>query len=145
MRIENIIESDICQLVEMGRQAHAESKYKHLKYSEKQVAATFREHILGDAIAIKAMSENTLIGFLMAAKTEFIFTEEPIILETCYYILPEYRGGKCFLFMMKEFNKWSKDTPQFCLPHFKIDNSKTYSALEKMGFSEAGRMYSRNL
>lgn len=140
--IENIILEDIPDIVELGRLAHAESKYNHLPYSPNEVQKTFAQHI-AEGLAIKLVKDGKIAGFFLANKSGFIFTDVPIALETCYYILPEHRGKGSFLAIMQEFERWAENRPQVTIVHFQHDNTKTYLALEKLGFLEAGRIYTR--
>lgn len=141
MRIEPITLSDIPELVEMTRQAHAESKYSYLPFSEQSVIESFTSHING-GLAVKVMTDK-IAGFFAGAASAMVFSATPISVETSYYVRPEYRGTRCFYLLIKAFMDWSGDKPQFMMPHFAHDNSKTYSALEKLGFVEAGRIYVR--
>lgn len=145
MRLENIIPSDIPELIEMGKAGHLESKYRDkFIFSEVQLADTFAEHCLPDKLGVKVVDDK-MVGFLLATKNSLIFTDQPIVMETSYYIRPEYRGSRCFYLLLTEFNKWSEGLPQFSIPHFAEDNSKSYAALEKMGFVQVGRIYARGI
>lgn len=143
MKIEPITNDDINQLIELAREGHMESKYVSFPFSERDMATAYRSHISPDCLGIKAVIENKIIGFFLGSKNAFIFSERPIGMETCYYIIPEFRGSKCFLLLIQAFKDWCKERNlvSFLLPHFAEDNSKTYSALEKLGFKEAGRFY----
>jgi len=144
MKIEAIQPQDIPELVEMARQAHQESKYRHLPFSPKSVEQTFVEHCNSpNHIAVKVVSDS-IAGFFLGCMAGMVFTDTPIGMETSYYVRPEYRGSRCFLLLIRAFQAWCKEkslTP-FLLPHFAEDNSKTFSALEKLGFKCVGRFYS---
>lgn len=142
--IQNIKISDIPEIVILARLAHEESKYNHLPFSQNEVEKAFFEHI-AHGFAIKLIKEDKLVGFFIASKSGFIFTDVPIALETCYYILPEYRGNGGFSAIMQSFKEWAGAMPQVTMVHFQEDNTKTYSALEKLGFKEAGRIYTREM
>lgn len=135
------------ELVYMARQAHQESKYRHLLFSESKVRQIFQNHSQPQCLGIIARNDRHISGFFLAEMSGMVFTEQPIAMETTYWIRPEHRGGRAFLLLMTEFNKWAEKyrLPQFCIPHFAEDNTKTYSALEKFGFIEAGRIYSRGI
>lgn len=143
IKLTPYLADDIPEIIAIGALAHAESKYKHLPFSEYQCYKTLNDHLTSkDALGLKLVADK-IVGFFMAAKSEMIFTDVPIALETCYFILPEYRGGKNFFLMMNAFNDWAAGMPQIVMPHFKEDNSKTYSALEKVGFIDAGKLMTR--
>lgn len=143
MQIQPIEHYDIPELVEMSRDAHSESKYSHMPFSERAVTETFEYHIT-NGFAVKVVAEN-IAGFFIGDVSGFVFTDQPIETETSYYIRPEYRGTRCFYMLMKAFMSWSDDRPQLLMPHFGVDNSKTYTALEKLGFVEVGRIYARRI
>lgn len=142
MNLERIAPQDIPELAEMARAAHKESKYNHLPFSERSVQKTFEEHIAA-GFAVKVMAEK-IAGFFLGTEGSFVFSETPISVETTYYVRPEYRGTRCFFLMIKSFIDWH-DRPLLLMPHFSHDNSKTYSALEKMGFLDAGKIYTRSI
>lgn len=143
--IENLMLEDIPAIIELGKLAHAESKYAHLPYSPKQVEESFTNNINDKTAFSKKAVIGGIVGFFIGYKSGFIFTDVPIALETCYYIAPEYRGSRIFIEMMKLFNEWAGDSPQVTMPHFANNNTKTYSTLEKLGFKEAGRIYIRGM
>lgn len=144
MEIHNIKVSDIEELIEICREAHLESKYNHITFSANSLREQIQNHIL-EELAVKVVSANKIVGFLLASKTGFIFSDISISLETIFYVRQQYRGTRCFYLLMKAYNKWSIGIPQLMMPHFAIDNSKTYSALEKLGFSEVGRIYAKGI
>lgn len=135
--------ADIPELVEMARAGHGESKYRQFPFSEEAMRSTFIEHL--PQLAIKVTAHNELAGFLLASKTGMVFTYQPIVMETCYYIRPKYRGSRGFFMLMTAFIQWEPELPHFCLPHFAEDNTKTYTALEKLGFTDMGRLYARGV
>lgn len=143
MKIESISYEDIPELVEMACLAHKESKYAHLPFSAHSVTETFRCHI-ANKFAVKVTAEK-IAGFFLAGISGMVFTDNPISMETSYWVRPEYRGTRCFYLLIHAFMNWSKDRPQFLMPHFGEDNSKTYSALEKLGFIEVGRIYAKGI
>lgn len=147
MKISLINIDDIQQLVEIASIAHQESKYRDLPFSGARISKTFHEHVQSsEMLALKAVSDQ-ISGFFLAEIGGMIFTEQKIAMETSYYVLPKYRGTRAFYLLISAFKEWADDKklPQFCMPHFAKDNNKTYSALEKMDFSEAGRIYKRGI
>jgi GNAT superfamily N-acetyltransferase len=143
MRAESIAHADIPELVEMARAAHAESKYSHIPFSERAAKETFERHIdYGFAVMC---ASTKIAGFFLAETGGFVFSEIPICVETTYYVRPEFRGSRCFYLLMSAFKGWAADRPQILMPHFGKDNSKIFSALEKLGFNEAGRIYTRGI
>lgn len=144
MNIQPISIADIPDLLGMAAAAHGESKYSHLPFSPNSVAETFHQHI-AQGFAIKAVKEGDIAGFFIGAPGALVFSSMPISLETSYYVKPEYRGTRCFYLLMKAFMDWSENRPQLLMPHFGRDNTKIYSAVEKLGFVEAGRIYTRGI
>lgn len=148
MHLEKITGNDLLELTRLAKKAHLESKYNNLPFSPLKTAQTFQRHMQAGELGVLARdTANDIAGFMLASVSGMCFTPRPIAMETSYYIVPEHRGGKCFLLLMTAFNVWAErqKMPQVTIPHFQTDNSKTYSALEKMGFIEAGRIYTRNM
>lgn len=143
MKLGQITSEDIPELVEMAKLAHAESQYNHLPFSARSVIRTFNEHI-ESGFAVKVVADK-ITGFFLGEIGGFVFSDVPVSIETTYYVRPEYRGTRCFYLLIRAFIEWSGDRPQLLMPHFAIDNSKTYTALEKLGFSQAGRIYTRGI
>lgn len=135
--------ADIPEIVKLGRLAHAESKYSYLPYSETQVSDTFTQHCLNDKSLAVKLYDDRIAGFLIAEIMGLIFTDVPIAMETCYYILPEYRKQVGFKMLIDAFNDWAAGRPQITIPHFAEDNTSTCTALSKFGFKEAGKIMTR--
>lgn len=144
MKLEKILPEDFPELVEMAREAHTESKYHWMEFSEKQVIDTFQEHISNENnFGVKVVSD-CIVGFFLGGKSGMVFTDQEIGLETTYWIRPEKRGQRGFFLLLHYFKSWCRErylTP-FLMPHFGEDNTKVYSALEGLGFKQVGRIYS---
>lgn len=147
MKLEKIHPDDYPELIAMARMAHAESKYSWMEFSEKQVLGTFEDHVNNENnFAVKVVSD-CIAGFFLGGKSGMVFTEQEVGLETTYWVRPEKRGQRGFFLLLHFFRGWCKERYliPFLLPHFGEDNTKVYSALEKAGFKQVGRIYTGSL
>jgi GNAT superfamily N-acetyltransferase len=147
MQLDKIATQDIDELVEMAREAHAESKYSHYPFCQDTVRETFARHLQSGFMAVKCGKGDHIDGFFLACITGLVFTAQRIGRETSFWVRPEARGTRCAMLLVWAFLDWCdlQGLPAMTTIHFGKDNERTYRFIERMGMNEIGRLFGKDI
>lgn len=147
-KTEPLSARDIPELMEMSPSIHQESQYRDWPYSEERVEKMWSNSFSTPShFGVKYVRDGRIAGIFIGKLARLEFSPRLIGSHTLIWVRPEYRGGRCFYELVKEFLNWceTNGVPAFFAPDFNDDNEKLYRMFDKLGLKEFGRLYARGL
>ena len=94
-----------------------------------------------NAIAFLAIDNDKIVGFMAAMVHEYFFSNRKRVSDLGLYVLPEYRGSRAALKLVKSLETWAKQTGADDL-HLgqttAVDIDKTRQFYERLGYKTVG-------
>jgi len=109
--VELIIQSQVDKFLPMTRRHHKEG-YPYLDYSEEKVNWVI-DRILKDLDRdtyniFLCFKDQELIGYAYCVLGEYSFNTQRYANLELIYVVPEYRGSRAFLKLLKAFEEWAR-------------------------------------
>jgi hypothetical protein len=151
MKLRQGKQSDILNMVIMGRIAHAESRFSQFPYDEEKMTKKLEALInwqdsRGSHLCLLAEnSDGRVIGCLLGAMEEYFFTRTYSASSLLLWVNPEYRGSAAALRLVQAFRKWGakQGAMEVCIPIASgVNIARTDRFLRRLGFSQTGGNYS---
>ena len=102
-------QADIPHFISLGQQMHAEGAFHFLPFDDAMAAQTARRYIEDDrSCAYLVMEEGRPIAMHLASLTTYFFSPATLAAGLVTYVVPEKRGGRAAILMMRAFIAWSK-------------------------------------
>ncbi len=99
-------------LLEMGREMHDESRFRHLPLDENRLAKAFRVAIddtTGAYFLTLALSDDDEpVGFLFGTVDRPYYTQALIAHDFAFYVRPLFRGTRAGAHLLKAFCRWAE-------------------------------------
>jgi hypothetical protein len=139
--------ADIPQLVELGREIHAQSRYVSLPYGAKHTwgylerVIPSKQHCL-----IVAERDGELRGVLLASAKPYLFCAEVSAQIEVFYLQPTLRGTPVAVRMLAALRRWSenRDVAEiWMLDQWAANAERNKPLFERLGMAGAGRLRSR--
>ena len=148
MTVRFAIKEDIPGLVELGREAHVESRYAWLSYSPERVWDQIDKAIQrNDHCCLVAHDgKHEPYGFLHGYTEEYFFARARAARLQFLYILPKRRGGLDAIKMLTGFRQWAikKEVVEIRIDAaMGVETSRTDRLFKRLGFQMVGGNYSR--
>lgn len=147
-RVQPLDAHDMTELMAMSPQIHKESQYRDWPFSEDGVRRMWEKSFSNPSnFGVKCVRDGKIAGIFIGSLVRMDFSTRLIGSHKLIWVRPEYRGGRCFYELMKEFLNWceTNSVPAFLAPDFNNNNEGLYRMFEKFGLKEFGRLYSRGL
>jgi len=102
--------ADIPETVELARKFVEESAFSRFQFSPEKMAANLSMAVTHPHIAFCHVveHEDRLVGALVGYINEFFFGPDLIASDSGWFILPEYRGSRSAVKLLKNFQAWAK-------------------------------------
>jgi len=148
MSVRFAIKADVPALVELGREAHVESRYAWLSYSPERVweqidKAIQRNH---HCCLVAHDAKQEPYGFLHGYAEEYFFARARAARLEFLYILPKRRGGLDAMKMLAGFRQWAvkKEVVEIRIDSaMGVETTRTDRLFKRLGFQMVGGNYSR--
>jgi len=138
---------DAFKILELGKQLHQESRFSSEPFSADKCWGVL-DGTLRYPDKFFIAYDDQFHGFiLMHMGTEF-FNDVKRASDLSVYIQPEFRGTSLFVKLIKSAEKWAKENGAVDLTinhNTGIDIEKATSSFVKLGYSEKGRIFSKEL
>ena len=148
MEIRSLEYADIPETVELARKFVEESAFSRFQFSHEKMAANLSMAITHPHMAFCHVVEHDgrLVGALVGYINEFFFGHDLIASDSGWFILPEYRGSRSAVKLLKNFEAWAKaNGAKEVAMGISTDVSpeKTGALLQKLGYVHVGGNYKR--
>lgn len=151
--VEMIIPQHIDDVLEISKDHHKEG-YPHLEYSEEKLRWIFGRvmrdldrDLYNQFLCYKG---HQLIGYAYASISEFMFNTQRFANLEMIYIIPEYRGSRAFLKLVKAYEEWAR--LRGCVEFWsgvalddRIRADKISNTLEKIGYKRFGYVQKKGI
>lgn len=151
--VELIIPQHVDDLMPLLQDQHAEG-YPHLDFSEVKIR-WFIDKIIRDLDrdlrnCFLCYKGHELIGYAYASVDEFIFSTQKFAHVEMIYVVPEYRGSRAYLKLMKAYEEWAR--LRGCVEFWagvaipdRERADKISNTLEKVGYSRYGYIHKKGI
>jgi L-amino acid N-acyltransferase YncA len=138
-------EADIAAMIALGRQLHAESRFRTLPLDEKRMQEAGRRALAnGNPGLILAERDGELVGMAVVMLGEHFFSPALTATVQLLYVAPKARGGTAAVKLLRALRRWAAQNGAHDL-HVNvttgIDAARTDRFLRKMGFRQTGGNY----
>lgn len=146
MEIRCLEYADIPETVELARKFVEESAFSRFQFSHEKMAANLSLAVTHPHIAFCHVVEHEgrLVGALVGYISEFFFGPDLIASDSGWFILPEYRGSRSAVKLLKNFEKWAKanGAKEVAMGvSTDVSPEKTGALLQKLGYKHVGGNY----
>lgn len=138
---------DALQILELGREIHKESRFRDEPYNE-QKCWTALDGTLRYPDNVFIAYDDQFRGFILVRMGFEFFNDIKRASDMALYVKPEFRGTSLFVKLIHAAEKWAKENGAFDLTinhNTGIDVEKASSSFTKLGFTEHGRIFSKEL
>ena len=142
--VRRATEADIPDIVEMGRQLHADSNFANMVFDPDMAADHVRRFVDSDwCCVLLAVDSRRTLGFVSGQLGRAMFGPELIAQEDLFFVKPDVRGTKAGVarMLLRDFCYWAADHGP---ARISIDNTagadddKFQRLLQSCGFERAG-------
>ena len=103
-------EADIPVLLKLAENFMKSSPYRIMKFDRSKGKDFLRSVINGpkiDSICLVALDKGVVVGFIVGAATEPVFSSNKIAMELGWWIEPEHRGTRGSLLLYTAYEDWA--------------------------------------
>jgi hypothetical protein len=142
-------EKDLFWILKASKDMYKESymEEKGVKFNEEKVKQYFSLALKNpNGFSIIAEDNDKPVGFLISDINEYLIGHQKVAKNLELYVVPEKRGSKAGLMMMKNFIKWAEmnGAIEIIFAPSAMDNIKKFDAFAKrLGMEIAGKVYKR--
>lgn len=115
-----------------------EAEFSYAKLEKHKILQLYKNP---NAIAFLAIDNDKIVGFMAAMLHEYFFSSRKRVSDLGLYVLPEYRGSRAALKLVKSLETWAKQTGADDL-HLgqttAVDIDKTRQFYERLGYKTVG-------
>jgi GNAT superfamily N-acetyltransferase len=146
MIIRPVEEKDIPEVIHLGGLMHDESDMHILSYSPQKIADTVYS-ILDNPktmMGIVAREKNIMVGMFSAYIGQPVYSEDYMAWDIICYVLPEFRGSRAFIWLIRAYKKWAESTlaKMIFLTHSSgVKPMETMEMYKRLGFMPIGGVY----
>lgn len=146
MEIRCLEYADIPETVELARKFVEESAFSRFTFSHEKMAANLSMSITHPHMAFCHVVEHEgkLVGALVGYISEFFFGPDLIASDSGWFVLPEYRGSRSAVRLLKNFERWAKanGAKEVAMGvSTDVSPEKTGALLQKLGYKHVGGNY----
>ena len=150
MRYEQFSVDRILDILQLGTAMHAEGDYSSVPFDNELAAQYIFDRVIkdGSGFGVIAYDGDKPVGLIAGGVANFFFSPATYAYDHVWYVLPEYRGSRTALRLLKMFESWSK--AQGCVSlcmgvSTGIASEKTGRMFERLGFRHVGGNYRMDL
>ena len=142
-------EKDLFWILKVSKDMYKESylEEKGVEFNEEKVKQYFNLALRKpNGFSIIAEDDNKPVGFLISDMSEYLIGHQKVAKNMELYVVPEKRGSKAGLMMMKNFIKWAEmnDATEIIFAPSSMTNINKFDAFAKrLGMEAIGKVYKR--
>lgn len=142
-------QTDLTELVRLGRLMHAESNYAPLVFSE-VVYRHFLQAVIDhdNGCVLVAERNHGLIGVYIGVVANAFFSTDKVANDVLLYVEPHFRGGMTAMRLIKAFEQWAVEQGAVQIrPGISVGGEIDVAArlYRAAGFETAGYAFLKNL
>ena len=115
-----------------------EAEFSYAKLDKYKILQLYKNQ---NVIIILAIDNDKIIGFIAAISHEYFFSDRKRVSDLGFYVLPEYRGSRAALKLVKSLETWATKMGVNDL-HLgqttAVDIDKTRQFYERLGYKTVG-------
>lgn len=136
-----IEEADIPEVLAAGREHIASSNYAPMGFDDEK-AAGFIRHLIVNGLAVVAVEEGQITGGILGDVIEPWYSTNRMGVEHVLYVLPQHRGGRAALMLVRAWVKWCLDSGATQIrPGVSTGCEAAEAFYERLGFKRAGGLF----
>ena len=138
MIIEKLSENRLDEFFEIVCKMVAESEFSYVVPEKQKILQLFKNP---NAVAFLALENNQIVGFISGLVHEYFFSNRKRVSDLGFFVLPEYRGSRVALKLVKLLEAWAieKNANELHLGQTTgLDIDKTKRFYERLGFKTVG-------
>lgn len=116
----------------------SESEFSYVVPEKQKILQLFKNP---NAVAFLALENNQIVGFISGIVHEYFFSNRKRVSDLGFFVLPEYRGSRVALKLVKLLEAWAieKKVNELHLGQTTgLDIDKTKRFYERLGFNTVG-------
>jgi len=136
--IEKLSENRLDEFFEIVCRMVAESEFSYANPEKQKILQLFKNP---NAVAFLALENNQIVGFISGIVHEYFFSNRKRVSDLGFFVLPEYRGSRVALKLVKLLESWAieKKADELHLGQTTgLDIDKTKKFYERLGFKTVG-------
>lgn len=138
-------EADILAMIALGRQMHAEGRFRKFPYDEARLLAAGRAGLgKGNPGLLIAERNGQVIGMIVAFAGEQFFSPVKVATSQLFYVAKEARKGRAAVLLLRGLRAWAKAAGAAEVnlnTTIGLDLARTDRFLRKLGFRQTGGNY----
>lgn len=138
MIIEKLSENRLDEFFEIVCKMVAESDFSYVVPEKQKILQLFKNP---NAVAFLALENDQIVGFISGIVHEYFFSNRKRVSDLGFFVLPEYRGSRVALKLVKLLEAWAieKNANELHLGQTTgLDIDKTKRFYERLGFKTVG-------
>lgn len=138
MIIEKLSENRLDEFFEIVCKMVAESEFSYVVPEKQKILQLFKNP---NAVAFLALENDQIVGFISGLVHEYFFSNRKRVSDLGFFVLPEYRGSRVALKLVKLLEAWAieKNANELHLGQTTgLDIDKTKRFYERLGFKTVG-------
>lgn len=151
MRFEEFSVNNLADVLRLGLQMHEEGAYSSVEFDVEMTAHCILQMVVNnpDGFGLIAYDhEENPVAMLAGGCSNYFFSRKKKTYDHVWFVVPEHRGKKTAVVLLKKFLAWSKDrgaSEVFMGVTTNIAPEKTGRLFEKLGFKHVGGNYRLDL
>ena len=138
MIVEELSLSRLEEFLEIVAKMVAEAEFSYAKLEKHKILQLYKNQ---NVMIILAIDNDKIVGFIAAILHEYFFSNRKRVSDLGFYVLPEYRGSRAAIKLVKSLETWAKQTGADDL-HLgqttAVDIDKTRQFYERLGYKTVG-------
>jgi GNAT superfamily N-acetyltransferase len=136
--VEELSLSRLEEFLEIVAKMVAEAEFSYAKLEKHKILQLYKNK---DVIVILAIDNDKIVGFIAAMVHEYFFSSRKRVSDLGFYVLPEHRGSRAAIKLVKSLETWAKQTGADDL-HLgqttAVEIDKTRQFYERLGYKTVG-------
>ena len=149
MLIRPITKEDVPQLVELGYEQFAASRFNYLNYDREKIRIQF-ENAVGHPTrrAFVIDDDGELVGLVGVSLEQFEYNYDTFAMDHFYYIKPEHRKGLLAMRLFKVAEQWAQENRALEI-HFNFafndEGQRIANFMDRLGYVKYNEHYKKLL
>lgn len=141
--LRSFAEKDFEEVFALGVLMHEESVFRHFDFDKEKCRALFQRFTSNPDTHFACLSESggVVTGMFLGSICEHYFGKDLIASDTLWYVLPEHRGSRAGLQLLRAFENWAKArnaAEVFIGVSTGLGTDRTGAMLQKLGYDVVG-------
>jgi GNAT superfamily N-acetyltransferase len=136
--VEELSLSRLEEFLEIVAKMVTEAEFSYAKLEKHKILQLYKNP---NVVIILAIDNDKIVGFIAAILHEYFFSNRKRVSDLGFYVLPEYRGSRAAIKLVKSLETWAKQTGADDL-HLgqttAVDIDKTRQFYERLGYKTVG-------